>query len=48
MAIGLEVRDLAKSYGGKRAVDGISLNVRAASFTRSSAPMARARPRRCA
>ncbi len=29
MAIGLEVRDLAKSYGGKRAVDGISLNVRA-------------------
>jgi len=29
MAIGLEVRDLAKSYGGKRAVDGISFNVRA-------------------
>lgn len=29
MAIGLEVRDLAKSYGGKRAVDGISFNVKA-------------------
>ena len=29
MSIGLEVRDLAKSYGGKRAVDGISFNVRA-------------------
>ena len=29
MAIGLEVRDLAKSYGGKRAVDGISFNVQA-------------------
>lgn len=29
MSIGLEVRDLAKSYGRKRAVDGISFNVRA-------------------
>ena len=29
MSIGLEVRDLAKSYGGKRAVDGINFNVRA-------------------
>ena len=33
MSTALRVTDLAKSYGGKRAVDGISFDVRAGELT---------------
>ncbi|MEH0069235.1 hypothetical protein V6L77_01115 [Pannonibacter sp. Pt2-lr] len=44
---GIELTDIARSYGGKRVVDGVSLTVNDGNLLPFSAPPAAARPPCC-